>query len=225
MPDQGRSWTENAASASTLQVEGLTHRWGDTVALRGVSLSAGQGEIVLVVGDNGAGKSTLLDILAGRVDPTAGKRRILGRSVHVRQDPPYPGELTVAQVLRTGPWGYDTWSVAQAVDLAAKLELPLDRQVWRLSRGMKSAIGMVIGIASQAPIMLFDEPFLGVDVRSARVFGDALRAEGAAGRVCIVATIRPELLRGFADRIVVLRDGEVREDLPASDEVFETLEF
>jgi ABC-2 type transport system ATP-binding protein len=120
---------------------------------------------------NGVGKTTLLRIVAGHEFASAGTVTVLGASparneavlrqmIFVREDQAYP-DLRVRQVVRAASWFYPNWSHELAGALMDEFGLPCGRKVGNLSRGMRSAVGIVIGLAARAAVTLFDEPYAG----------------------------------------------------------------
>ena len=146
----------------------LCRVYRDQVALDDISLTIETGTITGLLGRNGAGKTTLLRILSGLEFPTAGDIRVFGqrpaeneavlrRMVFVREEQPYP-DFCVGAVIRVASWFYPNWDRDFAERLLEDFELPARRRIKKLSRGMRSAVGIVIGLASRAELTLFDEP-------------------------------------------------------------------
>ena len=168
---------------------GLTRRYHSHLALDDVSLEVEAGSITGLLGRNGAGKTTLLRILAGQEFPSAGRVRIHGappaeneavlrRLVFVREDQVYP-DFKVRHALRVASWFYPNWSPELATALLADFELPPGGRSRSLSRGMRSALGIVIGLAARAEVTLFDEPYAGLDAVARQIFYDRLLADYA----------------------------------------------
>jgi ABC-2 type transport system ATP-binding protein len=139
---------------TAISVTGLTRRYRDHLALDQVSLDVEAGSIIGLLGRNGASKTTLLRILAGQEFPSAGSvlvhgappaenEAVLRRLVFVREDQVYP-DFKVRHALRVASWFYPNWSPELADALLADFELPPGRAIKKLSRGMRSALGIVI---------------------------------------------------------------------------------
>jgi ABC-type multidrug transport system ATPase subunit len=101
---------------------------------------------------------------------------ILRRIVLVREDQVFP-DLKVRHALRVASWFYPNWSAALAEALLTEFDLPVDRAIKKLSRGMRSALGIVIGLAARAEVTLFDEPYAGLDAVARQLFYDRLLAD------------------------------------------------
>ncbi|MGH9045761.1 MAG: ATP-binding cassette domain-containing protein, partial [Acidimicrobiales bacterium] len=156
----------------TISVHGLTRRYRDNVALDNVTVDIDGPSIVGLLGRNGAGKTTLMRIIANQEFASAGTVEVFGaspvendailrRMVLVREDQTFP-DFRVRHALRAGSWFYPNWSSELADALLADFDLPGNRAIKKLSRGMRSALGIVIGLAAQAEITLFDEPYAGL---------------------------------------------------------------
>src|SRR5262249_2467440 len=166
----------------TISVTELSRRYRDQAALDNVSLAVEPGTVTGLLGRNGAGKTTLLRIITGLGVPTPGavkgfgaapaeNQAVLRGTVFVREEQAYP-DLRVRHAIRVASWFYPNWSAELAEQLLADFELPLGRRIRRLSRGMRSAVGIVIGLASRAELTLFDEPYAGLDAVARQLFYD-----------------------------------------------------
>jgi ABC-2 type transport system ATP-binding protein len=218
-----------------ISVAGLSRRYRRQLALDNVSFDIEPGSITGLLGRNGAGKTTLMRIIAGQEFPSAGSVTVLGsspvrddallhRMVFVREDQRYPdnGSVPAFQVrhaLRAASWFYPNWDAGLAGALAAEFALPPGRAVRRLSRGMRSALGIIIGLAARAEITLFDEPYAGLDPVARQLFYDRLLADYAAHpRTVLLSTHLIDEAGGLLERVVVIDSGKVVLDA-AADEV------
>jgi ABC-2 type transport system ATP-binding protein len=207
---------------------GLTRRYRGQVALDDVSLEIAEGSVTGLLGRNGAGKTTLLRIIAGQELPTAGSVRVLGaeplendrvlrRLTFVREDQSYP-DIKVRDAVRAASWFHPNWDAGLAQALLTDFALPPGRAVKKLSRGMRSALGIVIGLAARAEVTLLDEPYTGLDVVARRVFYDRLLADYAAfPRTILLSTHLIDEAAGLFERVVALDRGRVLLDAPADD--------
>ena len=211
-----------------ISVAGLTRRYRDQVALDDVTLDLEPGSITGLLGRNGAGKTTLLRILAGHEFASAGTVTVLGASpvenervlhqmVFVREDQSYP-DLKVRRAVQVASWFYPNWSHELADELLEEFNLPLNRKVRRLSRGMRSALGIVIGLAARAEVTLFDEPYAGLDPVSRQLFYDRLLADYAEHpRTVLLSTHLIDEAAGLFERVVVIDRGRVVLNTAADD--------
>jgi ABC-2 type transport system ATP-binding protein len=210
-------------SASVIEVRGLTRTFsrGGVRALDDVSLSVPGEAIVGLLGRNGAGKTTLMSVLTGQDFPTAGSVRVLGedpleneavlgRLCFIRDSQQYPNNFALRHVLAAGRTFYPWWDDDLAHDLVARFELPMRREVSKMSRGMRSAVGIVVGLASRAPITFFDEPYLGLDATARQAFYDALLRDYAEHpRTIVLSTHLIDEVAGLLEHVIVLDHGRV----------------
>ncbi|MGH3068760.1 MAG: ABC transporter ATP-binding protein [Streptosporangiaceae bacterium] len=212
----------------TISAAALGRRYRDQVALDNVSLAVQPGTVTGLLGRNGAGKTTLMRIVAGQEFPTTGAIRVFGaapaeseavlrRMVFVREEQSYP-DIRVHHAIRVASWFYPNWSEELAQQLLADFELPLGRRIRRLSRGMQSAVGIVIGLAARAELTVFDEPYAGLDAVARQLFYDRLLADFAEHpRTVLLSTHLIDEVADLLEHVVMLDHGRVVLDAPADD--------
>jgi ABC-2 type transport system ATP-binding protein len=209
----------------TIVVDEVTQRFDDVLALDHVDAVLPGGRTIGVLGRNGSGKSTLLGIVAALRRPTSGEVRFDGRPVwedaalvratHLVRgngdlvDSDWPDDRVedalafVAAVRR----GFDR---AYAGRLLEALEVPIRTRLPKLSTGKRSAVGIAIGLASRAPVTIFDESTLGLDAPSRVAFYEALLAEQLERpRTLIVSTHLIEEVERLLQHVLVLDRGRV----------------
>ena len=217
-----------------LSTNDVVVRHGSVPALRGVTLAVDRGEIVAVMGRNGAGKSTLLSTLVGLHVPTSGSasvggavpstlrgRALVSRVGLVPQEPTdllvadRVGEECAASDRDCGVAAGTTRAVldrlAPGIDDATH---PRD-----LSEGQRLALALSVVLAARPPVLLLDEPTRGLDYAAKQRLVTTLRDLAAAGHCVLLATHDVELAAEVATRVIVLADGEVVADGPATDVV------
>jgi ABC-2 type transport system ATP-binding protein len=212
----------------TISVAGLTRRYRDLVALDDVSLDVEGPSITGLLGRNGAGKSTLMRILATQEFASSGKVALFGvsptendavlrRMIFVREDQIFP-DIKVADAVRVASWFYPNWSDERAEALLRDFDLPAKRAIKKLSRGMRSALGIVIGLAAQAEVTLYDEPYAGLDAVARRLFYDRL-LEGYAETpsTIILSTHLIDEVADLLERVVMIDRGRIILDAAADD--------
>ena len=209
---------------SAIEVTHLTKRYGPITALDDVTLSIEKDSITGILGRNGAGKTVLMALMTAQEAPTDGTVRVWGESpwenasvlsqtCFIRDNQRYPDEYKLAHLLRVGPLFYENWDAALAQKIVRTFEIPGDRQIRKLSRGQLSSVGLMIGLASRAPITFFDEPYLGLDVTARTQFYDLLLEDYANNpRTVVISTHLIDEMEQLLERIVVLHRGRVRED-------------
>src|SRR5246127_2844126 len=206
-----------------ISVAGLTRRYHDGTALDDINMAISGGTITGLLGRNGAGKTTLLRILAGHEFPSSGSVSVLGetpaenehvlrRMVFVREDQTYP-DFKVRHALRAASWFYPNWDTALADTLVADFGLRPNKAIKKLSRGMRSALGIVIGLAARAEVTLFDEPYAGLDAVARQGFYDRLLADYAeCPRTVLLSTHLIDEAAALFENVVVLDRGRVALD-------------
>jgi len=212
----------------TISATELGHRYRGQAALEDVSLTVEPGTVTGLLGRNGAGKTTLMRIVAGLEFPTSGaidvfgqapaeNEAVLRRMVFVREDQAYP-DLRVTHAIQVASWFYPNWNEDLARQLLADFDLPLQRRIRKLSRGMRSAVGIVIGLAARAELTLFDEPYAGLDAVARQLFYDRLLAEIAERpRTVVLSTHLVDEVADLLEHVVMLDRGRVVLDAPADD--------
>jgi ABC-2 type transport system ATP-binding protein len=212
----------------TISVTGLTRRYRDQMALDDVTVDIEGPSITGLLGRNGAGKSTLMRIIANQEFASAGSVRVFGtspvendailrRMVLVREDQEFP-DFKVCHALRAASLFYPNWSGELADSLIRDFNLPVNRNIKKLSRGMRSALGIVIGLAAQAELTLFDEPYAGLDPIARQLFYDRLLAGYAERPTTIV--LSTHLIDEAADlleQVVIIDHGRIVLDAAADD--------
>jgi len=207
----GSSVATDAPAA--LAATGLTKRYGERVALREVSFAAAAGELVAVIGPNGAGKTTLLSILAGIQRPDAGEVTRPPREVGwVPQQPAVYSKLSVAENLRLFarlekvP---DLVSVVARMLEQTDLVERADDELGTLSGGNRQRVNIAIGLLAEPPVLLLDEPSSSLDPRQRARLWEFVGAQAARGTAVIFSTHDVQEAERYADRVLVLADGEL----------------
>jgi ABC-2 type transport system ATP-binding protein len=203
---------------TVVTASGLTKRYGDVTALDDVSFTLTENVIYGLLGRNGAGKTTLMQLITGQNSATSGELRLFGEHpyeneralaqvVFVKESQKYPQAYKVWHVLSLASHLFPNWDRDFAESLVDDFKLPRKRDVRKLSRGMLSALGVTVGLASRAPLTFFDEPYLGLDAVARQLFYDRLLADYAEHpRTVVLST---HLIDEVADLIehVLLLDG------------------
>ncbi|MGH8968851.1 MAG: ABC transporter ATP-binding protein [Actinomycetes bacterium] len=184
--------------------------------LSGVDLAVWPGEVVAVLGGNGVGKSTLLLALTGLLEPLAG--RVDGRRpglVFQNADHQFVA-TTVRQEIGHGLPADLAADVARQQLARHRLEHLAEQNPFRLSGGEKRRLSLAAMLAHDRPVLLADEPTLGLDRRDTVATADTLRAVASAGGAVVLASHDLRTVAGLADRVVVLGHGSVLADGPTA---------
>lgn len=227
-----------------LELDGIRVAGRQAPRLDGVTLRIQAGERVALVGPSGAGKSTLLAVANGLIEPSGGelrwqgeppaapgrrRRRQQARIGTLWQDLRLVEELSVQQNLNAGrlaQWGWPRallnlllpLDTAACRQLVQRLDLDpalLGQPVSALSGGQRQRVALARLLRQEPVLLLADEPLASLDPRLAGELLELLLEQGQAPRALLLSLHRPDLLAGF-DRVVGLRDGQVRFDLPVS---------
>jgi ABC-2 type transport system ATP-binding protein len=204
-----------------VEVHDLSKRYGSVAALDHVEMRLEADAVHGLLGRNGAGKTTLLHILTGQAIPTSGRVRVGGHDPYENEDvlsrvclvsesQRYPDNMRVRHALDAGALLFPHWDAGFARALATDFGLPPDRRIKKLSRGMRSAVGIVLGLASRAPLTCFDEPYLGLDAVARQVFYDRLLAEVAdRPRTVVLSTHLIDEVADLIEHVVIIDDGRL----------------
>ncbi len=208
-------------SADPVSLTGVSKRYREVAALDEVSIELTANTIHGLLGRNGAGKTTLMHILTGQAFETAGTVRVFGehpyenarvlrRVCFVKESQRYPDWFAVKHALKAAALLYPEWDHAFATDLVHDFDLPMGRRIKKLSRGQLSAVGVVIGLAAQAPLTIFDEPYLGLDAVARQLFYDRLLADYAERpRTIVLSTHLIDEVSDLIEHVVLLDRGRV----------------
>jgi ABC-2 type transport system ATP-binding protein len=170
----------------TIEASRLGHQYDkSSKALHDVSFRLEGGKIYGLLGRNGSGKTSLLSILASFQHQSEGEvlidgeapyenERIVNQVCFIQENGFMSESAKVRDALKLAASCWPNWDSAYAERLMGLFELPLKKQVMSLSRGMKSALGVTIGLASRAPVTIYDEAYLGMDAPSRYAFYDEL---------------------------------------------------
>jgi ABC-2 type transport system ATP-binding protein len=205
-----------------VEVDQLTLRYHDVTALDEVSCTLTGGKIYGLLGRNGSGKTSLLSVLAGYREHTDGQVRIGGLPVFDNAEvtsrvclvrgsgDATQNSLKVADVLEFAAILRASWDSDYAAELVELFSLPLNKTVGSLSHGRRSALGIVIGLASRTPLTMFDESYLGLDAPTRYKFYDAVLAEAMAQpRTIILSTHLIEEVSALFEEVLILDDGKL----------------
>ncbi len=205
--------TATGGSAITLAARALSKRFGTREALHEVSFELHPGELVAVIGPNGAGKTTLLSILAGILEPTGGELTRSPREIGwVPQQPALYSKLSVAENLRLFARLEKLADPEQAVQGMLDqtgLEDRAAEEVGRLSGGNQQRVNIAIGLLSDPPALLLDEPSASLDPRQRERLWEFIGRLAGRGTTVVFSTHNVAEVERYADRVLVLVDGEL----------------
>jgi ABC-2 type transport system ATP-binding protein len=215
------------ATPVAVDLTGIHKNFGHVRAVKGVDLEVRTGEIVAILGPNGAGKTSTIDIILGLSEPSSGQVSVFG--MHPRKAITYG---LVSAVMQTGGLLKDL-TVRETVEYTASLFAHsqqtgevlagagitgiADRRVGKCSGGEQQRLRFALALLSDPELVVLDEPTAGMDVEGRRNFWSAIRKDAEQGRTVLFATHYLEEADAYADRIVLLRQGEIVADGTAAE--------
>jgi ABC-2 type transport system ATP-binding protein len=206
---------------NAIQTDGLQKRYGKVKALDGLSLSVEVGAAHALVGPNGAGKTTLIKILMNIFRASAGEasvlgidsRKIVGKAFasigYVSENQQLPGWMEVGPFLEYLRPFYPTWDRQLEAQLVKHFDLPVDRKLKHLSRGMKMKAALASALAFRPKLVVLDEPFSGLDPLVRDELGKAL-VERAGESTIFLSSHDLAEVDGFATHVSYLDAGKLR---------------
>jgi ABC-2 type transport system ATP-binding protein len=214
------------ASTPAIEVHGLSKTFGRTEALAPLDLVVPRGAIFALVGHNGAGKTTLIKLLLNILRPTHGTATVLGESTaaltgesfshigYVSENQEMPEWMTVQSMMDYLRPFYPTWNAA---NLLADLDLPPDRKLRQLSRGMRMKAALASVLAFRPPLIVMDEPFSGLDplVRDELIrtlldrMNDEYEASPDSGTTILISSHDLAEVESFATHVAFLHQGKL----------------
>ena len=228
--------TETAAPAApsvpVIRLENISKRYGTLTALDGVSLEIGRGQIVGLLGPNGAGKSTMMNILTGYLSASGGQVFIDGVDVlldpegakrkigYLPEQPPVYPDMTVDEYLTFvyGLKGCTLPREAHIADIvkAVRLRDVRGRLIRNLSKGYRQRVGIAQALVGDPPLLIFDEPTVGLDPKQIIEVRNLLRTLGRRHTVILSTHILSEV-QAVCERIVVIDRGRIVADAATED--------
>lgn len=213
-----------------LEVENLTRRFGDVVALDGIDFEVPAGQVVGLLGHNGAGKTTTIRLLNGLLGPTGGRVRTLGRDPlsegpEVRrhtgvltETPSLDDRMTAGESLRfwADMWGVPSDTAELRIgSLLERFELAerADDRVGGYSRGMRQRLALARALIHDPAVLFLDEPTAALDPIAALGVRDLVRSLAADdSRTVLICTHNLAEAQDLCDRVIILRSGRVVAD-------------
>src|ERR1700712_693069 len=215
--------------SAVIEVSHLSKHFGSVHAVTDVSFTLEENRIYGLLGRNGAGKTTLMQLLTGQDFPSTGSIRLFGerpvenahvleRTAFIKESQRYPEDFRAKNVFRTARWFFQNWDQEFAEQLIADFRGPLNRKMKKLSRGQQSAVGVIVGLASRAPLTFFDEPYLGLDAVARQLFYDRLLADYAEHpRTIVLSTHLIDEVGNLLEHVLLIDDGKLIVDRDADE--------
>jgi ABC-2 type transport system ATP-binding protein len=209
-----------------IRLEDLTKRYGDFLAVDRLNLTVEAGELFGFLGPNGAGKTTTIKMMAGLLRPTAGRVLLAGYDLvtepsrakavlgFIPDRPFLYDKLTAEELLRfvAGLYGVDGPGLGRRVDeLLALVEIAEWKKelVEGFSHGMKQRLVLAAAFIHDPPVLVVDEPMVGLDPKGARLIKDLFRQRCRRGQTVFMSTHTLEVAEEMCDRIGVILGGRL----------------
>ena len=206
---------------STIEIKNVSKAYGKTVALKNVTATFKDGKISGFLGRNGAGKTTLLNILTNHLfadggqvlidgEPAAENDLAQAKIFYMTEKTFYPRDMRVRDVFQLTRGFYPRFDLDYAGSLAGRFQLEAGKKVSGLSTGYVSILKLVLTLASNAPVIIFDEPLLGLDANHRDLFYKELLAlYNAAPKTIILSTHLIEEVAGLLEEVVIIKEGQI----------------
>ncbi|MBU3181675.1 ABC transporter ATP-binding protein [Clostridium psychrophilum] len=212
-----------------LEVNNLTKKFKDFIAVDRVSFKVNKGEILGLIGENGAGKTTIMRMLATMLKVTDGEGKIAGYDL-VKEPDCIRGEIGILFGGEVGLYdrltarenimyfaqlnGMSVYDAKNSIEeLTRELEMSefIDKRVGKFSRGMKQKVAIARSIVHKPSVMLFDEPSTGLDVSATRLIQDFIFKCKSEGKAIVFSSHSMVEVENLCDRVVIIHKGKVVE--------------
>ncbi len=208
-----------------IEVENLTKRYRDRVAIDALNFTVKEGEILGFLGPNGAGKSTTMKILTGFLPPTSGRAKIGGFDIfespleakrrigYLPETPPLYPEMSVRGYLAfvarlKGLGGAQVKSEIDRVCLAVGLVPEIDRLILNLSKGYRQRVGLAQALLGDPPLLILDEPTEGLDPKQRQEVLGMIKGLGGKHTVILSTHILPEV-KAICEKVLIIHRGRI----------------
>src|SRR6202046_4661514 len=210
-----------------VELKDVRKHFGPVQAVRDVDVSIASGEIVAMLGPNGAGKTSTIDIILGLSRQTSGQALVFGMHPRqavtrglvsaVMQTGGLLKDLTVKETVQyTASLFAQSKPTAEVLDRAGITQIA-DRRVGKCSGGEQQRLRFAMALVSDPELLILDEPTTGMDVEGRRNFWTSIRQDAELGRTVLFATHYLEEADNYADRIILVRHGEIVADGTSSE--------
>ena len=201
--------------------EGLTKRYGETLALDGLDLSIEPGEVYGYLGPNGAGKTTTIRLLLGIHRPTRGRAALFGidawadpveahrRAAYVSGEPFLWPAMTGAETMEFLARLHGGTDLAYRDELVRRFELDTKKKVRALSKGNRQKVQLDAALATRADLLVLDEPTSGLDPLMEMAFRECIREAKERGQAVFLSSHILSEVEALCDRVGILREGRL----------------
>jgi ABC-2 type transport system ATP-binding protein len=208
-------------SESAIHTEGLSKRYGTTLALDGLNLTVGKGEVYGYLGPNGSGKTTTIRLLLGLHRASSGRAELFGldawsdpvraheRVAYVAGEPFLWPSLTSAETFEFLARLHHGTDVAYRDVLVERFQLDTRKKIRTLSKGNRQKVQLIAALATHADLLLLDEPTSGLDPLMEVAFRDCVKEAKGRGQTVFLSSHILSEVEALCDRVGILRDGKL----------------
>ncbi|SDN72204.1 ATP-binding cassette domain-containing protein [Bacillus sp. OK048] len=205
-----------------INLENVSLKYGNTLALNNISLNLPEQAICGLIGRNGAGKSSLLSLLSAYRRPTTGTITISGENPYENKNimpqiayiddnqSEAENALHVKDLFKITAALRPNWDAAYAEKLIKLFEIPMKKTMGALSHGMRSAVHVIIGLAGQTPITIYDEAYLGMDAAVRKLFISELLSDYTQRpKLILFSTHFINEMEGLFSEAIIINKGQI----------------
>lgn len=206
-----------------IKAHNLSKKYDNAFALNNLDINVTEGSVYGLLGQNGAGKSTLLRIVMSLLKPTSGEINVLGYNPFdmpksIKEKIGYSSDsmqlipwLKVGEMLNYNGAFYDTWDVSYVEQWVKRLELPLNKRVFSLSRGNRQKLALIMAIGHRPKLLVLDEPAGGLDPLARKDFLESMiELINESGTTVIISSHLLTDLERISDYIGLIADGKMK---------------
>jgi ABC-2 type transport system ATP-binding protein len=204
-----------------IRTEGLSKRYGSTLALDGLDLTVGEGEVYGYLGPNGSGKTTTIRLLLGLHRPSGGRAELFGvdawtdpvaahrRVAYVAGEPFLWPALTSAETFEFLTRLHGGTDVSYREQLVQRFQLDTSKKIRALSKGSRQKVQLIAALATRAELLLLDEPTSGLDPLMEVAFRDCIEEAKGRGQTVFLSSHILSEVEALCDRVGILREGKL----------------
>lgn len=207
-----------------IEIKNMSKYYGNFCALKDISLKIEPNKIYGLLGRNGAGKTTLLNLINNRLFPTEGEITIdgegvlendkaIGKMFYMTEKDLYPEAMKVGKAFVWTKEFYPSFDMEYAIALSKKFSLNTNKKIKALSTGQNSIMKLIITLASNAEVLMFDEPILGLDANHRELFyTELLQNFIDKPKTIILSTHIIEEISDILERVIIIKDKSIAVD-------------
>ena len=218
---RGKCWSNIACMQSVIHTEGLSKRYGSTLALEGLDLAVKEGEVYGYLGPNGSGKTTTIRLLLGLHRPSGGRAELFGvdawreavpahrRVAYVAGEPFLWPALTSTETFEYLARVRGGTDAAYREALVERFRLEASKRIRALSKGNRQKVQLIAAFASRAELLILDEPTSGLDPLMEVAFRETVHEAKERGQTIFLSSHILSEVEALCDRVGILRHGRL----------------